>query len=62
MADVLGGLTRTHYCGSLREAQVKAGMVILEPIMNVVVHAPAQYQGSLAGDINRRRGEILRDT
>ena len=27
--------------------------------MNVVVHAPAQYQGPLAGDVNRRRGEIL---
>ncbi len=44
---------------SFREAQSRAGLVILEPIMNVVVHAPAQYQGPLAGDINRRRGEIL---
>jgi elongation factor G len=44
---------------SFREAQAKAGLVILEPIMNVVVHAPSQYQGALAGDINRRRGEIL---
>jgi elongation factor G len=44
---------------SFRDAQTKAGLVILEPIMNVVVHAPAQYQGPLAGDINRRRGEIL---
>jgi len=44
---------------SFRDAQAKAGLVILEPIMNVVVHAPAQYQGPLAGDINRRRGEIL---
>jgi elongation factor G len=44
---------------SFRDAQHNAGLVILEPIMNVVVHAPAQYQGALAGDINRRRGEIL---
>ncbi len=44
---------------AFREAQAKAGLIILEPIMNVVVHAPAQYQGALAGDINRRRGEIL---
>jgi len=44
---------------SFRDAQHSAGLVILEPIMNVVVHAPAQYQGALAGDINRRRGEIL---
>jgi len=27
--------------------------------MNVVVVAPAEHQGTLAGDINRRRGEIL---
>jgi elongation factor G len=42
-----------------RDAQVKAGITLLEPIMNVVVVAPEQYQGTLAGDINRRRGEIL---
>jgi elongation factor G len=42
-----------------RDAQVKAGITLLEPIMNVVVVAPDSYQGSLAGDINRRRGEIL---
>ena len=42
-----------------RDAQAKAGLMLLEPIMNVVVHAPAQYQGDLTRDINRRRGEIL---
>jgi elongation factor G len=26
--------------------------------MKVVVHAPEAYQGNLAGDVNRRRGEI----
>jgi elongation factor G len=45
-----------------RDAQVKAGIVLLEPVMNVVVVAPDSYQGSLAGDINRRRGEILNFT
>ena len=44
---------------SFRDAQMNAGLVILEPIMNVVVMAPSQYQGALAGDINRRRGNIL---
>jgi len=44
---------------SFRDAQMNAGLVILEPIMNVVVLAPSQYQGALAGDINRRRGNIL---
>ncbi len=41
-----------------RDAQAKSGITLLEPIMKVVVVAPEQYQGSLAGDINRRRGEI----
>jgi elongation factor G len=45
-----------------REAMLKAGIVLLEPIMNVVVVAPDTYQGALAGDINRRRGEILNFT
>ena len=42
-----------------RDAQIKAGIVLLEPIMNVVVLAPAQYQGDLIRDVSRRRGEIL---
>jgi elongation factor G len=42
-----------------RDAMMKAGIVLLEPIMNVVVHAPGQYMGDLIGDINKRRGEIL---
>jgi elongation factor G len=44
---------------SFRDAQAKAGMVILEPIMNVVVHAPGNYLGELTRDVSRRRGEIL---
>ncbi|HLJ94980.1 MAG TPA: elongation factor G [Gemmataceae bacterium] len=42
-----------------RDAQAKAGLVLLEPIMNVVVHAPGKYLGDLTRDISRRRGEIL---
>ncbi len=42
-----------------RDAQVKAGITLLEPIMNVVVLAPSQYLGDLTRDISRRRGEIL---
>ena len=41
-----------------RDAMLKAGITLLEPIMKVVVMAPEQYQGALVGDINRRRGEI----
>jgi elongation factor G len=42
-----------------RDAQARAGIVLLEPIMNVVVHAPGQYLGDLTRDVSRRRGEIL---
>jgi elongation factor G len=42
-----------------REAQSRAGLVLLEPIMNVVVHAPGNYLGDLTRDVSRRRGEIL---
>jgi elongation factor G len=42
-----------------RDAQAAAGLVILEPIMNVVVHAPGAYLGDLTRDVSRRRGEIL---
>ena len=42
-----------------RDAMVKAGITLLEPIMNVVVHAPGSYMGDLIGDVNKRRGEIL---
>jgi elongation factor G len=45
-----------------RDAQLKAGLVLLEPIMNVVVHAPGQYLGDLTRDVSRRRGEILNST
>ena len=41
-----------------REAQSKSGITLLEPIMKVLVDSPEEYQGTLAGDINRRRGEI----
>jgi elongation factor G len=44
---------------NFREAQVKAGIVLLEPIMNVVVISPESHQGAIAGDINRRRGMIM---
>ena len=45
-----------------RDAMMRAGITLLEPIMNVVVHAPGQYLGDLTRDISRRRGEILNST
>jgi elongation factor G len=44
---------------SMRDAQAKAGLIVLEPIMEVVVHAPGEYLGNLTRDVSRRRGEIL---
>jgi elongation factor G len=44
---------------NFRDAQQKAGITLLEPIMNVVVICPESYQGAIAGDINRRRGIIM---
>ncbi|MFL5329549.1 MAG: elongation factor G [Gemmataceae bacterium] len=44
---------------NFRDAQMKAGITLLEPIMNVVVICPETYQGAIAGDINRRRGLIM---
>lgn len=42
-----------------RDAQAKSGIILQEPIMNVMVHAPGQYLGDLTRDVCRRRGEIL---
>ncbi len=43
---------------AFRDAESRAGITLLEPIMKVVVVSPKQYQGSISGDINRRRGII----
>ncbi|MBA4027831.1 MAG: elongation factor G [Planctomyces sp.] len=40
------------------EASEKAGAVLLEPIMKVVVTVPEEYFGSVTGDISSRRGII----
>jgi elongation factor G len=43
---------------NFRDAQVAAGIKLLEPIMLVVVVTPETYQGAITGDVNRRRGII----
>jgi elongation factor G len=37
----------------------QAGLVLLEPIMNVEVSVPDQYTGDVMGDMNARRGRIM---
>ena len=43
---------------ALKEAAKKCKPVLLEPIMSVDVPAPAEYLGSVMGDITKRRGQI----
>ncbi len=44
---------------ALLEAVAKAGAVLLEPIMKVVVTVPDEYYGAVTGDISSRRGMII---
>jgi elongation factor G len=46
--------------GSLafKDAMSRAKPTILEPVMNVEVHAPSDFAGDLMGDLNSRRGRI----
>lgn len=41
-----------------RHAAIKAGAVIMEPIMAVEVVTPEENMGDIIGDLNKRRGQI----
>jgi elongation factor G len=43
---------------AMREGCEKAGVKLLEPIMDVEVVTPGDFVGSVIGDINSRRGQI----
>ena len=43
---------------AFREGVVKAGPVLLEPVMRVEVVSPEDHLGDVMGDLNRRRGQI----
>ncbi|AMY11595.1 Elongation factor G [Luteitalea pratensis] len=43
---------------AFRDAMTRARPVLLEPIMQVEVHAPNEFAGDLMGDLNGRRGRI----
>ncbi len=47
---------------AFREAYMKAAPQILEPIMKVEVETPEEFQGSVIGGLNQRRGVIAGST
>ncbi len=44
---------------AMREAFDTAGAVLLEPMMKVEVTSPEEFVGSVIGDLNSRRGQIV---
>jgi elongation factor G len=42
----------------LQEAARKAGVKLLEPVMDVEVTTPEEYMGDVIGDLNGRRGKV----
>jgi elongation factor G len=50
---------RTASLMGFREAYGGAKPTILEPIMKVEISAPIEFQGSVVGQVNQRRGVIL---
>ena len=44
---------------AFKDGALKAGAVLLEPIMKVEVMTPEDYMGDVMGDLNRRRGILL---
>ena len=43
---------------AFQEAARRAGLVLLEPIMNVEVLIPEEFMGDVVGDLNAKRGQI----
>lgn len=43
---------------AMKDAFKQANPILLEPIMDVEVTTPEDYQGDIMGDLNRRRGQI----
>jgi len=43
---------------AIKEAIKNASPILLEPIMDVQIATPDEFQGDIMGDLNRRRGQI----
>jgi elongation factor G len=44
--------------GAFREVYQRSAPVLLEPVMRVVVETPSEFQGTVLGSLNQRRGII----
>jgi len=44
---------------AFKDAATAAGVVLLEPIMDLAVHVPDDLMGDIIGDLNGKRGRIL---
>ena len=44
---------------AFKEAALKAGLALLEPIMKVEIVVPEEYLGAVTGDVSARRGHII---
>jgi elongation factor G len=45
--------------GAFRQTYLRANPIILEPVMKVVAETPTEYQGTVLGTLNQRRGMIV---
>ena len=50
---------KTAAIGAFKDGFMKAGPVLLEPIMSLKVTVPDKYTGDVMGDLNKRRGRVL---
>ncbi|MCX6272313.1 MAG: elongation factor G, partial [Bacteroidetes bacterium] len=48
--------TCASYC--FKQGFLKAGPILLEPVMKIEVNTPDEYIGDIVGNLNRRRGKI----
>jgi hypothetical protein len=44
---------------AFRQCYAKTNPIILEPVMNVEIKAPQEFQGSVVSGVNRRKGLIV---
>ncbi|MBN1442384.1 MAG: elongation factor G, partial [Planctomycetes bacterium] len=60
MHDVDSSQIAFYTCGvqAMRQAEERAGLRLLEPIMRVVVTAVEEHTGAVVGDISSRRGTV----